>query len=94
MLSRWRMLPGEDRATSLMLDESLDALDRLVNAEGALAQAQVDFALTLIQYKRATGQLFQIQTVRPAASEEILVSRRPAEAPARQATTSGARITR
>jgi outer membrane protein TolC len=86
IISRWRMLPGEDRATSLMLDEALDALDRLVNAEGALAQAQVDYALTLIQYKRATGRLFQIQTVRPAAGEEMLVSRRATEPLPRPAT--------
>lgn len=75
VLGRWRMLPGEDRATSLMLDEALDALDRVVNAEGALAQAQVEFALTLIQYKRATGQLFQIQPIHAAPAAEVLVGR-------------------
>ena len=75
IVSRWRMFPGEDRATSLMIDEALDALDRLVTAEGALAQAQVDYALTLIQYKRATGQLCQIQSVLPQPTDEILVSR-------------------
>ena len=26
ILGRWRMLPGEDRATSLMLDESLEQI--------------------------------------------------------------------
>lgn len=79
VLGRWRMLPGEDRATSLMLDEALDALDRLVNAEGALAQAQAEFALTLIQYKRATGQLFQVEPVRDEPKEEVLVGRRTAD---------------
>jgi outer membrane protein TolC len=87
ILSRWRTLPGEDRATSLMLDEALDALDRLVNAEGSLAQAQVDYALTLIQYKRATGQLFQIQTARPESNDEILVSRAPANKPLARSDT-------
>jgi outer membrane protein TolC len=79
ILGRWRMLPGEDRATSLMLDEALDALDRLVAAEGALAQAQVDYALVLIQYKRATGQLFHIERSGPIANGEILISRRPTQ---------------
>ena len=80
VLGRWRMLPGEDRATSIMIDEALDALDRLVNAEGALAQAQAEFALTLIQYKRATGQLFQIQPAPAEANGEVLVGRRTANA--------------
>jgi outer membrane protein TolC len=77
LLTRWRMMPGEDRATSLMLDEALDALDRLVAAEGSLAQAQVDYALALIQFKRATGQLFQVQRVGPLPHAEVLISRRP-----------------
>lgn len=76
LLARWRMMPGEDRATSLMMDEVLDALDRLVAAEGALAQAQVDYALALIQFKRATGQLFQVQRVGALPHPEILISRR------------------
>jgi outer membrane protein TolC len=75
--NRWRMLPGEDRAASLMLDEALDSLDRLVNAEGALAQAQVDYALTLIQFKRATGQLFQIEPTKETQDSDVLVGRRP-----------------
>lgn len=76
LLGRWRMMPGEDRATSLMIDEALDALDRLVNAEGSLAQAQVDYALSLIQFKRATGQLFQVQRVGMLPHSELLISRR------------------
>jgi hypothetical protein len=70
------MMPGEDRATSLMLDESLDALDRLVAAENALAQAQVDYAMSLIQFKRATGQLFQVERVGPLPHSEVLISRK------------------
>jgi hypothetical protein len=62
-----------------MLDEALDALDRLVAAEGALAQAQVDYALVLIQYKRATGQLFYVERSGPIANGEILISRRPTQ---------------
>ena len=80
ILGRWRMLPGEDRSTSLMLDESLDALDRLVNAEGALAQAQVEFAMTLIQYKRSTGQLFQVQPMTPEQNDaDVMIGTRPAK---------------
>jgi hypothetical protein len=80
LLGRWRMLPGEDRAISLVLDESLDALDRLVNAEGALAQAQMEYALMLIQYKRATGQLLRLEPIgAPQAAEPLVSRRRPDE---------------
>jgi outer membrane protein TolC len=80
LLGRWRMLPGEDRAISLVLDESLDALDRLVNAEGALAQAQMEYALMLIQYKRATGQLLRLEPIAaPQAGEPLVSRRRPEE---------------
>lgn len=77
ILSRWRMLPGDERTTSLTLDEALDALDRLVSVEGAMAQAQVDYALSLIHLKRATGQLFQADGVKGTAPAEVLVTRRP-----------------
>lgn len=77
ILSRWRMLPGDERTTSLMLDEALDALDRLVSVEGAMAQAQVDYALSLIHLKRAMGQLFQADDVKGTAPAEVLVTRRP-----------------
>ena len=33
LMNRWRMLPGEDRTLSLLLDESLDALGRVVSSE-------------------------------------------------------------
>ncbi len=65
LLDRWRMLPGEDRLASLLLDEALGALDRLVAAESAYAQSQVDYALSITRYKRAAGMLLQTYPVTP-----------------------------
>lgn len=61
LLDRWRMLPGDDRLASLLLDEALGALDRLVAAESAYAQAQVDYALAITRYKRAAGMLIHAE---------------------------------
>lgn len=65
LLDRWRMLPGEDRLASLLLDEALGALDRLVAAESAFAQSQVDYALAITRYKRAAGMLLQTYPISP-----------------------------
>jgi hypothetical protein len=59
------MLPGEDRLASLLLDEALGALDRLVAAESAFAQSQVDYALAITRYKRAAGMLIQSYSIAP-----------------------------
>jgi outer membrane protein len=76
LLDRWRMLPGEDRLASLLLDEALGALDRLVFAEAAYAQSQVDYALAITRYKRAAGMLLQMQPVSP---DRPLLERAPRE---------------
>lgn len=86
LLQRWRLLPGEDRYASMLLDDVLNALDRLVNAEGTFAQSQVSYALALTQYKRATGLLIQSagvnQTpIEPPASESADPSQVPQPIP-------------
>ncbi|PNY33816.1 hypothetical protein C2E31_27420 [Rhodopirellula baltica] len=60
--NRWRELPGEGYSANAMLDDLLDAQDRLLNEEVALANAQVDYVLSTIRMKRATGTLLEIQT--------------------------------
>jgi outer membrane protein TolC len=76
LMNRWRMLPGEDRSLSLLIDEALDALDRLVDAEGALAEAQVECALSLTKYKRSTGQLLRTERVTSPEEAGELISRK------------------
>lgn len=93
LLDRWRMLPGEDRLSSLLLDEALGALDRLVAAESAFAQSEVDYALSITRYKRAAGMLIQTHPIPPdhAASTNVEPESLPPPAAKSASRRSGAK---
>ncbi len=57
---RWETLPGDDRAASLLLQDLLDAQDRVLAQEASLVQSQTAYVISLTRYKRATGQLLDI----------------------------------
>ncbi len=61
LLERWRLLPGHDRAAAVILEDALNAQDRLVAAEASLAQSQHDFAVSASALKRANGTLLDLQ---------------------------------
>lgn len=88
---RWRMLPGDDRLASLILDELLTVLDRVVVAESAYAQSQVDHAMAIIRYKRAAGMLLQTEPVAPSgetpSTDEQENAATPVKAAGRPLTT-------
>jgi outer membrane protein TolC len=56
---RWRVVAGVDEATTLLLENLLDAQKRLVDEEGVMAQAQVNYALSIVRLKREMGTLFK-----------------------------------
>ena len=58
---RWRELPGEGYSANSLLEDLLDAQDRLLLEEVGFARAQIDFALSTTKLKRSTGSLLQIQ---------------------------------
>ncbi|MDM4018918.1 TolC family protein [Roseiconus lacunae] len=58
--NRWHELPGEGYSSNAILEDLLDAQDRLLNEEVALANARVSYVLSTIQLKRATGTLLEI----------------------------------
>ncbi|RMF39665.1 MAG: hypothetical protein D6753_13270 [Planctomycetota bacterium] len=60
LLDRWRMLADENDAVVLLLEDLLDAQERLAEQESALAQAQSDYALAIVRLQQATGRLLQI----------------------------------
>jgi outer membrane protein TolC len=62
---RWEMLPGEDIAASFMLEDLLDAQDRLATEEFEFARAQFTYMISVIQLKRATGTLLQFDKLPP-----------------------------
>ena len=68
---RWELLPGEDRAASFLLEDLLDAQDRLAAEEFGFSKAQGDYTLSLAQLKRVTGTLLQRETLRPLAPHAV-----------------------
>ncbi len=57
LFDRWRLLPGEERAVSFVLEELLDAQDRQMEAESAYVRAQVAHTLSHFSLQRASGAL-------------------------------------
>jgi outer membrane protein TolC len=58
---RWKLLPGDDRSASLLLEDILNAQDRLVEEETSFLRAQVEYATSLAKLRRAMGTLMDIQ---------------------------------
>ncbi|MEQ1830419.1 MAG: TolC family protein, partial [Pirellula sp.] len=56
---RWEVLPGDDRSATFLLQDLLDAQDRLMAQEDGFVQSQIVYVMSLARYKRATGQLLQ-----------------------------------
>jgi outer membrane protein TolC len=58
---RWRLLPGDQPAAGIVLDDLLNAQERLARAEASYADTLVAYNVALVQLKRATGVLLQFQ---------------------------------
>ncbi len=56
---RWEVLPGDDRSATFLLQDLLDAQDRLLAQEDGFVQSQVAYVMSMAAYKRATGQLLR-----------------------------------
>lgn len=64
--ARLNLIPGDDHASvSIHLDDLLNAIDRLVNDETALAEAQRNYAVSIAEFHRATGMLLNVETTGP-----------------------------
>lgn len=59
--NRWRELPGEGYSANSLLEDLLEAQDRLLLEEVGFARAQIEFTLSTTKLKRATGTLLQIE---------------------------------
>ncbi len=57
LFDRWRLLPGEDRAVSFVLEELLDAQDRQMEAESSFVRAQVAHTISHFNLQRVSGSL-------------------------------------
>lgn len=60
---RWEMLPSDDRSASFLLEDLLDAQDRLAAEESGFAAAQVDYAMSLTRLNRVIGVLLKQEEI-------------------------------
>lgn len=63
LYQRWQLLPGDDRAASFVLEDLLEAQDRLAVEEFAFVQAQMAYTLSLTAVQRAMGTLLAYEQV-------------------------------
>jgi outer membrane protein TolC len=68
LTQRWELLPGDDRSASFLLEDLLDAQDRLEIAENEFVRAQVDYTFSLTELKRVMGTLLRTEPVVPVRS--------------------------
>ena len=65
LTERWRLLPGDDRSASFLLEDLLDAQDRLTLEEMRYLESQVAYAIASLNLKRETGVLLQSEQLQP-----------------------------
>jgi outer membrane protein TolC len=63
MTERWRILPGEDRSATLVLEDLLDAQLRAAIEQNNFVQAQVNHMMALVELKRVMGTLLQYEQI-------------------------------
>lgn len=64
LADRWRLLPGDQQVAGVVLEDLLDAQDRLADNEQGFATAQTAYNLSLINLKKTTGTLLEYQELK------------------------------
>lgn len=68
LFDRWENLPGVDDSAVLLLENLLDAQERVSDEEAATVQAMVSYAMSFVQLKREMGTLL---TVSPFLEDRV-----------------------
>lgn len=63
LTERWRLLPGDQQVAGVVLEDLLDAQERLATAEFGFTNALVAYNLSLINLKKVTGTLLEYQEI-------------------------------
>ena len=63
LYDRWRLLPGNDLSASVLLEDLLDAQERLNLAEFAFLNSQLDYNTSHMAYQRALGTMLQTEQI-------------------------------
>lgn len=66
---RWKLLPGNDQTISFLLEDLLDAQERVANEEADFVTSQVAYVMSVVKLKRDTGILLSIQEANAAPPE-------------------------
>lgn len=67
---RWRLLPSDDRTASMILEDLLAAQERLTSEESGLLRAEVNYNLAIMDLKRITGTLLELEAVSVQRTED------------------------
>ena len=78
---RWELLPDPNESAILLIEDLLDAQERLADEERAYVAAQVSYALSWVQLSKAMGSLLRFESPEQVAAEPTGWS--PMEAAAR-----------
>jgi outer membrane protein TolC len=71
LFDRWKVMPGDDRTTTLLLEDLLGAQDRRAISEERFVTSQVRYVLNIAYVKKATGTLFRVTWVKPGKEAEL-----------------------
>ena len=63
LLDRWQLLPIDNGSASLLLEDLLDAQDRLTDSEQSLLQSTLEYGLAQVTYKKAIGALLSHNSI-------------------------------
>jgi len=88
---RFEVLPAVEESSMLLLENLLDGYERLADEESAFAQAQANYALSIIQLRRTTGMLMRTRYDAPQLEpdeNDYMTSRADQAASAVEAKTS------
>ncbi len=65
---RWRYLPDPSESAVVLIDDLLDAQERLADQERALVAAQISYAMSWVQLRRSMGVLLRMDDALSIAS--------------------------
>ena len=68
---RWEMLPDPNESAVLLIEDLLDAQDRLAAEERSFVRSQVAYAMSWIQLRKAMGVLLQFDATMEDQSAEM-----------------------
>jgi len=60
---RWRLLPDPNESAVLLIENLLDAQERLADEERGFVQAQISYAMSWVQLRQAMGVLLRFEAV-------------------------------